>query len=89
MALYTAVPHRCGTSPREEQAEARPLSAHMLPIVTAFGSISPSGVIDGLTVRHAVGTPAMQFSPSLGEASGNFDVLMRTPGRFSNYYGLC
>jgi hypothetical protein len=31
----------------------------------------------------------MQFSPSLGEASGNFDVLIRTPARFSNYYGLC
>ena len=28
----------------------------------------------------------MQFSPSLGEASGNFDVLIRTPARFSNYY---
>jgi hypothetical protein len=31
----------------------------------------------------------MQFSPSLGEASGNFAVLIRTPARFSNYYGLC
>jgi hypothetical protein len=30
----------------------------------------------------------MQFSPSLGEASGDFDVLIRTPARFSNYYGL-
>ncbi len=31
----------------------------------------------------------MQFSPSLGETSGNFSVLIRTPARFSNYYGLC
>jgi hypothetical protein len=31
----------------------------------------------------------MRFSPSLGEASGNFDVLIGTTARFSNYYGLC
>lgn len=31
----------------------------------------------------------MQFSPSLGETSGNFAVQLRTPARFSNYYGLC
>jgi hypothetical protein len=28
----------------------------MLPIAAAFGSTSPSGVLDGLTVRHAVRT---------------------------------
>jgi hypothetical protein len=31
----------------------------------------------------------MQFSSSLGEASGSFDVQFRTPARVSNYDGLC
>jgi hypothetical protein len=39
----------------------------MLPIAAALGSTSPSGVIGGLTVRHAVRTFPWQFSPSLGE----------------------
>jgi hypothetical protein len=60
----------------------------MLPSVTAFGFASPSGVV-GCSVRHGVDPLLIGLVLHRVRSSGNFDVLMRTPARFLDYYDLC
>ena len=64
------------------------LRGSMLPSVTAFGFASPSGVV-GWSVRHGVDPLLIGSVLHRVSRSGNFDVLMRTPARFLDYYDLC
>jgi hypothetical protein len=60
----------------------------MLPAATALKLASPSGVI-GWLVRHGVDPLLIGSALHRVRPSGNFAVLIRTPARFSDYYGLC
>ena len=59
----------------------------MLPIGTALVHASPTGVV-GWGVRPAVRT-LIGSALRRVSLSGNFAVLLRTPARFLDYYGLC
>ena len=60
----------------------------MLPSVSALGFASPSGVV-GWSVRHGVDPLLIGSALHRVSLSGNFAVLIRTPARFRDYYGLC
>jgi hypothetical protein len=60
----------------------------MLPAATALVHASPSGVV-GWGVRHGVETLLIGSVLHRVSRSGNFDVLIRTPARFLDYYDLC
>jgi hypothetical protein len=60
----------------------------MLLSVLAIGFASPSGVV-GWSVRHGVDPLLIGSALHRVSLSGIFAVLMRTPARFHDYYGLC
>jgi hypothetical protein len=60
----------------------------MLPSAMALGFTSPSGVV-GWSVRHGVDPLLIGSALHRVSLSGVFSVLMRTPARFLDYYGLC
>lgn len=60
----------------------------MLPSATALKRASPSGVV-GWLVRGGVDPLLIGSVLRRVSLSGDFDVLMRTPARFLDYYDLC
>lgn len=60
----------------------------MPPAATALKLASLWGVI-GLLVRNGVDPLLIGSALHRVSRSGNFAVLIRTPARFLDYYGLC